>query len=319
MTCHNCKTECRRFGKTRKGQQRYQCCQCRKTYSEPRNENLGGMYITPDTVESIVRLLVEGCSVNSVERITGVHHTTILKLLVLVGARCERLLESKVRNVRVKDVQCDEMWGFVGCKEKRNTTGDPERGDAYCFVAFERHSKLVLTWHLGRRTASDTAVFVEKLNEATKGHFQVTTDGFSAYFDALHTSLGTRTDYAQLIKVYAGGGTDEEHRYSPPKVIEAVVKPMFGEPDAERICTSHVERSNLTMRMQIRRLTRLTNAFSKKRANLKAALALYFAWYNFVRVHRTLRVTPAMEAGLANHVWTLGELLGSDSQQALAA
>ena len=140
--------------------------------------------------------------------------------------------------------------------------------------------------------------FTEKISDATRGRFQITTDGFAPYFDAIHTSLGTRVDCAQLIKVYADP-TDEEHRYSPASVVEAIAKPVWGQPDPERICTSHVKRQNLTMRMQIRRLTRLTNAFSKKRANLWAALALYFAWYNFCHVHSAIRVTPAMEAGIA--------------------
>jgi hypothetical protein len=150
--------------------------------------------------------------------------------------------------------------------------------------------------------------FTEKIEQATDGTFQITTDGFAPYFDAIHMSLGTRVDYAQLIKVY-GATEDADHRYSPPQVIEATVKPMWGNPDAERICTSHVERANLTMRMQIRRLTRLTNAFSKKWENLKAALALYFAWYNFCHIHRTLRVTPAMEAGITDHIWNVSELI----------
>jgi hypothetical protein len=151
-------------------------------------------------------------------------------------------------------------------------------------------------------------VFTEKLNEATAGRFQVTTDGFGPYFDAIHTCLGTRVDYAQLIKVYAAP-TDEEHLYSPASVVQTIVKPVWGQPDPERICTSHVERQNLTMRMQMRRLTRLTNAFSKKRANLWAALALYFAWYNLCRVHQSLRVTPAMQAGITDHVWEISEIL----------
>jgi IS1 family transposase len=266
------------------------------------------MYTPPEKVEAVITLLVEGCSIRSIQRITGVDQNTIMKILILAGDRCQRLLESKCRNIPVSDVQCDEIWGFVGCKEKHNQTGNPEFGDAYCFIAIERTSKLVLTWHLGRRTAHDTEYFVEKLNEATTGKIQVTTDGFGPYFDAIHTSLGTRVDYAQLIKVYAAP-TDEEHRYSPASVVEAIAKPVWGQPDPERICTSHVERQNLTMRMQIRRLTRLTNAFSKKRENLWAALALYFAWYNFCRTHRTIRCTPAMEARIADHIWTLGELL----------
>ena len=310
MTCHNCKTECTRFGKTRKGQQRYRCTDCRKTFSEPRNEHLGGMYTDLDTVNVVVSLFVEGCSIRSIGRVTGLHQATILKVLAVAGTRCERLLESKINHLPVSDVQCDEMWAFVFCKEKRNHTGDPERGDAYCFVAIERNTKLVLTWHLGRRTAQDTEVFTEELSHATTGRFQITTDGFGAYPEAIHYSLGTRVDFAQLIKVYATPA-ENETRYSPARVVEVIAKPVWGQPDPERICTSHVERQNLTMRMCIRRLTRLTNAFSKKRENLKAAIALHFGWYNFCRRHQTLRVTPAMEAGISTHVWTIGELLGA--------
>jgi IS1 family transposase len=268
------------------------------------------MYPVPEKVEGVINLLVEGCSIRSIQRLTGIDQNTIMKILVLAGDRCEWVLEEKIQNLPAVDVQCDELWGFVGCNEKRNHAGDPERGDAYCLIAIERNTKLVLTWHLGRRTARDTMAFTEKLNQATQGEFQITTDAFKPYFDAVHTSLGTRVDYAQLIKVYAAP-THEEHRYSPASVIETIIKPIWGEPDPDRICTSHVERHNLTMRMQIRRLTRLTNAFSKKWENLKAALALYFAWYNFCRVHLTLRVTPAMEAGLTDHIWSLQELLST--------
>jgi IS1 family transposase len=256
----------------------------------------------------IVSCLVEGCSVWSTARSVGVHKRTVIAVLRLAGQRCKALMERRIRQIPVSDVECDEMWGFVGCKEKRNFTGDPERGDAYCFVAIERNTKLILTWHLGRRTRPDTEVFIDKLSEATAGQFQITTDGFRPYFEAVHYSLGTRVDFAQLIKVYAAPAEDE-HRYSPARVVAAIPEPKWGQPDPKRICTSHVERQNLTMRMQIRRLTRLTNAFSKKRENLKAALALYFGWYNFVRVHQSLRVTPAMESGLTGHIWTIPELL----------
>ncbi len=307
MTCHNCQSECRKFGKTRKGQQRFQCCQCHKAYSD-RPERLEGTYVPPKEITAILRLLVEGMSVRSIERITGVHRDTILNVLVLVGERCERLMERIINNLPARDVQCDEIWGYVGCKEKRNVSGDPLRGDAYCFVAVERNTKLVLTWHLGRRTARDTMAFTEKLEGATAGHFQITTDGFAPYFDAIHTCVGTRVDYAQLIKVYATPA-EGEHRYSPASVVEVIAKPVWGQPDPERICTSHVERCNLSIRMAMRRMTRLTNAFSKKWANLKTAYALWFALYNFCRVHQTLRVTPAMQAGISNHVWEVAELL----------
>jgi IS1 family transposase/transposase-like protein len=307
MTCHNCRTKCQKFGKDRKGNQRFRCCQCYKVYCD-RPEKLDGTYLAPDRITEIIRLFVEGCSVRSIERITGTHRDTILNVLVLAAERCETLSENKIRSLPVRDVQCDEIWGYVGCKEKRNKTGDPLRGDAFCFVAVERNTKLVLTWHLGRRTGRHAREFIEKVNEATAGRFQVTTDGFIPYFEAVHTSLGTRVDYAQLIKIYGQEG-DDEHRYSPPKVIDAIAKPMWGDPDAARICTSHVERQNLTLRMCMRRLTRLTNAFSKKWYNLRAAFAVHFAYYNFCRPHQSLRVTPAMESGLTDHVWSLAELL----------
>lgn len=309
MTCHNCQSECGKFGKDRKGHQRYRCCQCSKTFTESHNGHFFGMYTPAERATAIIGMLVEGVSVRSIERLTGVHRDTILRLLVLAGEHCERLLDHRIKDVPVKDVQCDEIWGFVGCKEKNKIDSPPTSGDAYCFVAIERQNKLILSWHLGRRTARDTMRFTEKLEQATQGNFQISTDGFSAYIDAIHTCLGTRVDFAQLVKVY-NEPEDKEHRYSPARVVRAIPTVIWGNPDDQRICTSHVERQNLTMRMQIRRLTRLTNAFSKKWENLKAALALHFAWYNFCRIHKSLRVTPAMEAGLTNHIRTIEELLG---------
>ncbi|MBI3662179.1 MAG: IS1 family transposase [Acidobacteria bacterium] len=255
--------------------------------------------------------MIEGLSVRSTERLTGIHRDTILRILQTVGEKCETLLSERICKISVSEVQCDELWGFVGCKEKHKSDESPDTfGDAYCFVAIERNTKLVLAWHLGRRTSRDTEAFTEKIDAATTGRFQITTDGFSAYPDAISLSLGTRVDFAQLIKVY-GSLADGEHRYSPPDVIDAIAVLRIGRPSPRRICTSHIERQNLTMRMCIRRLTRLTNGFSKKWENLKATLALYFAWYNFCRVHQTLRVTPAMQTGLTEHVWTIEELLSA--------
>jgi transposase-like protein/IS1 family transposase len=308
MTCHNCNSRCKKFGFHRNGLRRYRCKQCRKTFTEDHATPLGSMYTPLDKAAQAIGLLVEGCSVSTVERFTGIHHTTILSLLVLMGDKCERLLESRIHNLPVRDVQADEIWAYVGCKERRNVNGDPMRGDAYCFVGMESNTKLVLAWHLGRRSARDAMAFTEKLEGATAGHFQITTDAFKPYFDAIHTCLGMRVDYGQLIKSFAAS-TDEEHRYSPPQVVDTTIKPMWGNPDPERICTSHIERQNLSIRMGMRRLTRLTNAFSKKWHNLKAAYAVWFAFYNFCRVHKTLRVTPAMQAGIADHPWTVTELL----------
>src|SRR5437773_2340746 len=308
MTCLTCNTECKKFGKDRKGHQRFRCAQCGKTFTEPHNGHFFTMYTPPEKATLILKMLVEGVSVRSIERLTSVHRDTILRILVVAGERCERLLEEKAYAIPVNDVQCDEIWGFVGCKEKRNVNSDPLRGDAYCFVGMERNSKLILSWHLGRRTARDTTAFTEKINEATAGHFQITTDGFKPYIDAVQYSLGTRVDFAQLVKVYGASG-EGEHRYSPAEVVDSRPVPVWGRPDPRKICTSHVENQNLQMRMAIRRLTRLTNAFSKKWENLKAALALHFAHFNFCRVHGALRVTPAMEAGITNRVWTIGELV----------
>lgn len=308
MTCPTCGILCSKFGKDRHGYQRFQCRQCKRVLTEPHNGHFAGMYTSPEEAASVLRLMIEGLSVRSIERLTGIHRDTILRVLVHAGEHCETFLQTKIHAVQVHDVQCDEMWGFVGCKEKNNVDDRAQRGDAYCFVAIERHSKLILSWHLGRRTAEDTEAFMEKLDEATIGRFQLTTDGFAAYPEAVHYSLGTRVDFAQLVKVYAAPRNPDE-RYSPASVVNAVPMPRWGDPDPQSICTSHVERQNLTIRMQLRRLTRLTNAFSKKWENLKAALAVHFAHYNFVRVHQTLRITPAMQAGLSDHIWTWEELL----------
>jgi IS1 family transposase len=179
------------------------------------------MYVTTEKASQIVRLLIEGMSVRSIERITEAHRDRILRVLQTVGEGCERMLEQTIRQIPVRDVQCDEMWGFVGCKEKNVTEDHPTTfGDAYCFVAIERSSKLVLAWHLGRRTARDTEFFTDKIDAATSGHFQITTDGFPAYRDAVSLSLGTRVDFAQLVKVY-GSPLDDERHYSPPVVMDA--------------------------------------------------------------------------------------------------
>ena len=310
MTCHNCRTECRKFGKDRKGYRRHQCRQCKRTFTEPHNV-LDGMYTSVDQAEMVLKLLLEGNSVSSVERITGIHHATILKLLVLAGEKCERIMAQKVRNVKVRDVECDEVWSFVGKKQKRvRPEDDPSFGDAYAFVAIERHSKLVLNVALGKRDQATTDALIEGLRQATApSPFQITTDGFAPYRSAVTTTLHDRlTGFAQLIKVYRAS-QEGEARYSPAEVASVEVVPVMGQPDPERICTSIVERSNLSTRMSLRRFTRLTNAFSKKFENHWAAVIVWFTFYNFCRVHKSLRVTPAMEAKITDHIWSVRELL----------
>lgn len=271
------------------------------------------MRISLEQAETILRLLLEGMSIRSVQRITGMHQETILSLILLAGERCERLMLEKIKDVAVKDVEADELWGFVGMKRiARRAKGitDPRIGDVYAFVGIERNTKLVLAWHLGQREVIDTETFTEKLRYATSGRFQLTTDGLPVYRDAVSYSLGTRVDFAQLIKVYGKDrDPDGEQKYSPPEVVDTFTRVVIGSPDPRRICTSIVERSNLSIRMHLRRLTRLTNGYSKKWENLKAMLAIYFAFYNFCRVHSSIRCTPAMESGITSHVWSLRALI----------
>jgi IS1 family transposase len=278
-----------------------------------REKPVGEMILSEDKIIRVLHHLVEGCSIRSTERITGVHRDTILKLLIAVGEKWEHLMEERIKEISVTDVQCDELWGYVGMKEKtkkKQGIAQDGVGDAWAFVAIERHTKLVLAWHLGRRTVEDTVAFTEKLSQATADHnFQISTDGFAPYKDAVVLSLGAKqVDFAQLVKIYA---TPEEVRCSPAECIGAKKVPIFGNLDMDKVCTSHIERQNLNVRMAMRRFARLTNAFSKKWAKLHAALALYFAYYNFCRVHSSLHVTPAMEAGITSTVWTLRDLLSA--------
>lgn len=315
MTCHNCSAICKKFGKFGpKKIQRYRCNQCKKTFSEQQEKPLDDMRISIERAEMCLKLMLEGMSIRSIQRITGLHQKTILDLLLLAGERCQKLMSRKIKGIAVKDVEADEIWAFVQCKNRHklyNKITDPHRGDAYTWVGIERNTKLILAWHLGQRDAVDCEAFTEKLHEATSGRFQLTTDGYRPYESAVAYSLGTRVDYAMLIKIYGNRDPDGEQKYSPPEVVETISKEMIGSPEPSRICTSIVERSNLSMRTSIRRLTRLTNAFSKKWENLQAALALYFAYYNFCRIHSSIRCTPAMEAGLTNTVWSLRDLLAA--------
>ena len=314
MICQVCNGETKKFGRDRKGNQRYRCLTCTKVSVEAQPRLLGEMILDEAKAVSVIHHLVEGCSIRSISRLTGVHQVTILNLLSLAGERCERLMDEHSQGLSVKEVQCDEIWGFVGMKEKTKTRKGLDTdgiGDAWTFTAFERHSKLLLAWHVGRRTEADTIVFTEKLAHATEGSFQITTDGFKPYQHAVVLSLGAqRVDFAQLVKLYTNN-PENETRYSPAECTGAKKVPIYGNPDESKVCTSHVERMNLNMRMEMRRLTRLTNAFSKKWVKLYAMVALYFAYYNFCRVHRSLRVTPAMEAGITDHIWTIQELLAA--------
>jgi transposase-like protein/IS1 family transposase len=323
MNCPTCQNETRKRGKDRKGNQRFYCATCFKSFLEPQAKPLAGMYLPIEKAAACIALLMEGTSLRSVERLTGIDLNTLMKLLVIVGEKCEAFLDRRIQSVPVKDVECDELWCFVQMKERtlKEKIKDgfyqddfetvEKLGDAYTFLGFERNSKLILAWHLGRRTHEDTLAFTSKLARATSDDsFQVTTDGFSPYRYAVVRDLEHKNiDFAQLTKIYAAP-RDGEARYSPPVVVDILTSTIHGNPDPARICTSIVERQNLTIRMQMRRFTRLTNAFSKKWENLKAALALFFAFFNFCRKHGGInKQTPAMAAGLTDHVWSIRELL----------
>lgn len=265
----------------------------------------------------ILSMLVEGMSIRSVERITGVHRDTIMRLMVRIGKGCENLLNEHMKGFHSKYLQADEIWTFCKKKEKQLTSkerNNPKLGDQYVFIALDSDSKLIPTFTVGKRNSETTDQFISELKSKLNGNgrIQMTTDAFPAYENVIEEHFGCEIDYAQQTKFYASENPGPG-RYSPPRVSEVVSKKMQGNPDENHITTSHVERHNLTLRMQMRRFTRLTNAFSKKVENLKACLALYFAHYNFIRIHSSLRMTPAMQAGIANHIWGWNDILKYES------
>ena len=262
---------------------------------------------------AVISALVEGNSIRSVERMTGVHRDTIMRLLNRVGERCSRLLDQHMHGFHSRTLQVDEIWTFCKKKEHRLTDAEqrnPELGDQYVFVALDADTKLVPTFTVGKRDSENAHRFMRELQARLNGNgrIQMTTDGFRAYLPAVEEAFGDDVDYAQLVKLY-GAENPGPGRYSPPRVTETVSTTINGNPDPRHVSTSYVDRQNLTMRMQMRRFTRLTNAFSKSLRNLKDALALHFAHYNFVRIHGSLRMTPAMAAGITNYVWSTQELL----------
>ena len=313
MNCQACNIECRKFGKHRNGLQRFHCLQCGKTYTEDHARLFAPMTVPEDKALLAIQLLIEGTSVRSAERITGLHRDTIIRLLVLAGERCIALMDTQMRNLRCQRIQSDEIWSFVTKKQRNVRTGDPDEfGDAWVFVAIDADTKLIPSYMVGKRNRETTYQFLTDLRDriAEEHRFQLTTDGFHFYQRGVEDVFAGQADFAQITKIYGDYGQhDAAGRYSPSPMIETIVKIRDGRPDLRHISTSYVERQNLTIRMAIRRFTRLTNAFSKKLDNHKAACALHFAYYDFCRIHKSLRVTPAMEAGITDHIWTIRELL----------
>lgn len=272
---------------------------------------LGDMRVDMDKAVLVLSVLLEGMSLRACERLTGMKVDTICDLIVHVGENCDRFLEATVQNVRVKAVQLDELWDFVGCKEKtkiaRSRT-DEECGDVWTWCAIDADSKMILSHAVRQRDESTGLRMLRRLNQATLGGYQVTSDGLSIYTHNVPFELGSRVSFAQLIKSYSASQT--ETRYSPATITGIEIKKVFGNPDDDEISTSYSERFNLSVRMHVRRYTRLTNAHSKSARHHAAMTHLFVAWYNFCRKHESVkRQTPAMAAGVSDHVWSLKELL----------
>lgn len=263
----------------------------------------------------VLRCLVDGMSLRATCRVTGVSMPTVLKFLVQIGDLCARLHDQLVMKVAAKRVQVDEAWSFVGAKQKNASDEQKAEGmgDAWTWIALDSDSKLVISWLVGGRDAEYASAFMDDVAKrlATGCRIQLTSDGHKPYLEAVEGAFGCDVDYAMLIKEYGSVGSQKspDTRYSPSVCTGAEKRPITGSPDPKHINTSHVERYNLTMRMCMRRFTRLTNAFSKKIANHEHAVALHTFHYNFCRIHQSLRVTPAMEAGLVDRVWNLDELV----------
>lgn len=289
MTCQH--SNFTKHGKTSSGAERLRCRDCGLTFT-PGTALLDGMRIGLERAEAIVSLLCEGASVRATSRLTRTDEETVLDLLVLIGNRCKRFLEAELVGVVVTDVQVDEVWQFIYCKQKTAAAKgwtDGDVGDSYCFTAIERNTKLAICWHFGHRTQEDTDLFAEKLRDATSPRrFQISTDGYVTYSTAIPTQLGGKCDYGQVIKTFGSPSEDEQRKYSPAKITGIRKEVVWGQPNEDKICTSHTERANGTMRNFIKRMCRLTYCFSKKWENHEAALGLYFVAYNFLKPHRSL-------------------------------
>jgi IS1 family transposase len=268
--------------------------------------------LATDKRAQILNCLVEGCSMRSTSRLTGAAKKTVERMLVSAGTACAKFIDKTMRGLNCKLLQVDEVWSFTYAKQKnvpKHMQGNDKVGDTWTWIAIDSKSKLIPCWHVGKRNAKDAYLFVNDLAARLASRVQLTSDGLKAYVEAVEGAFGADIDYAQLIKLYGSDLGQDEVRYSPPVCTGTRKVRIAGQPDKALVSTSHIERQNLTLRMSNRRFTRLTNAFSKKLENHKHAAAIHFMHYNFCRIHQTLRVTPAMEAGITDHVWTMEEVV----------
>jgi len=260
---------------------------------------------------TIVAALTEGCSIRGIERMTGVHRDTIMRLGVRMGEGCQRLMDEKLVNLPCKVIEVDEIWGFIGMKQKiaNKNLKWSVAGDVWTWVALDAETKLVPTYAVGKRTNAMANDFIEDLSKRLSHRVQISTDAFAAYKQAIAGAFGNDVDYASIVKVFKHPSAGDERRYSPAEVIGVKKEPVVGNPDMSLCSTSYVEKQNHTLRMHCRRLSRLTNAFSKKLENFKAAVGLHYAYYNFCKTHKTMRTAPAVAAGVINSAWTVRDLV----------
>lgn len=269
----------------------------------------------------ILNMLVEGSSMRSISRVADVSINTVSKLLVDAGQAAIALHNEHVQNVEAKRVQCDEIWSFCYAKQKNVKTAKAapsEAGDVWTWTALDADSKLIVSYLVGGRDAEYALEFMDDLRDRLANRVQLTTDGHGAYLQAVEEAFGADVDYAQLVKIYGAAPNGSETGYSPAECVGARKRAVEGRPDINHVSTSHVERQNLTMRMSMRRFTRLTNAFSKKLENHIHALALYFIHYNFCRIHKSLKVSPAMAAGIADTLWSMDNVIAKIDEMAPA-
>jgi IS1 family transposase len=266
--------------------------------------------LNTDQQIAVIAALAEGCSIRSIERMTGIHRDTIMRLSVKVGVGCTRLMDETMRDLPCTRLEMDEIWGFVGKKEKHLKPEDSsELGSVWTFCAIDADTKLVPAFRVGERDSATADAFLKDVAGRMRNRVQISTDGLNAYVEAIEKAFGADADYGQIVKVYGSEVVQDNRRYSAPDFVTAEKKVIAGQPEIEFISTSYVERLNATTRLHMRRLTRLTLAFSKKRENFKAAVGLHFAYYNFVMPHQTLRCTPAMAAGVVPTFWSVGDLV----------
>jgi IS1 family transposase len=266
--------------------------------------------LNTDKQIAVISSLAEGSSIRSIERITGVHRDTIMRLGVKVGKGCAAFMDAKMRNLDCSRLEMDEIWGFIGKKDRNVRMDDsPEVGSVWTFCAIDADTKLVPAFKVGNRDTATANAFMQDVASRMKNRVQISTDGLRAYVEAIEKSFGANVDFAQIVKTYGREEVSDNRRYSAPDFVSSEKKVITGSPNERLISTSYIERLNATTRLHMRRLTRLTLAFSKKRENFEAAVALHFAYYNFVKRHNTLRCTPAMAAGVESSFLSVADLV----------